>query len=135
MLAVLVCNKSFRSKVGFNICKRLVCQFFETFFIWLEGNATVYEKSQVRPDIVYGLQVVAGDHIFDTHLYPRRDPDNKTNIPMRRLLNDRFDLLVPITGPGNLFARSIKRGEPERHPLSCNATKVTGIIPGPLLKV
>src|SRR5215204_5389901 len=94
----------------------------------------MYKKSQVWPDVVDAFQIIACDHIFNTHLYPRRYTNNKADVPVRGLLNDRFDLLVPITRTANLFARFIKRREPKRHSLSGNAAQVTRIISGAFLQ-
>jgi hypothetical protein len=96
MLAILVSDESFGCQVGFDICKRLASQLRKPFFIWFKGHAAVYKKCEVWPDVVNRFEFVPFDNIFHTHLYPSRHTNNETDIPIGSLLNDGFNLFIPV---------------------------------------
>src|SRR5262245_34671734 len=94
----------------------------------------MYEKAQMRPDIMNVIKVVPLNNFLHTHLYPCRYTYNKPNVPFRSFFYNIFYLFIPVFLSCYFFAWLIKRLKPERNFLSGNTTQVACIIAGIFLQ-
>ena len=83
------------------------------------------EKAQVWPDFVDIIQVVSFDDLFHTELDPAGHTHDKADIPLRRQLNDLFQLPGPVRGAGDLPSGLVKGLKPERDFPGGDAAEVT----------